>query len=374
MMGDDLVFPTVHQLRAERLIWPLSIWPKSDRTVWVQACSGSGPCGRDNAATLWSSRTSGNNQSGYGRYLAWLSRRGLFAEEEALTDRVTRQRVAAYTTELKGTVSAVSAAAYLSALAAAVRALDPSANWSWLSRKAARLKIKAQPSRDKRQAMQHTRCLYRFGKWVMDTADPQERRNIPAALRYQAGLIIALLAARPLRVRNFQAITLGKSLQWDGSRYWLSFGTDETKTRTAIHEPLPGDLVPYLETFLRIWRPILIRQTKKFRGDPTHRRLWVDRQGDPMAETTLRSLIKRYTEKEFGRAVWPHLFRDCLLTSLATDEPDLMAISANLLGHSSVVTGEKHYNQARMVDAGRRFSGAISRLRRTLLAPTSADA
>jgi hypothetical protein len=48
--------------------------------------------------------------------------------------------------------------------------------------------------------------LYRFGKQVTETAD-QSKKNI-SAQRYQSGLIIALLAARPLRIRNFQAITL----------------------------------------------------------------------------------------------------------------------------------------------------------------------
>jgi integrase/recombinase XerD len=175
----------------------------------------------------------------------------------------------------------------------------------------------------------------------MDTAERGKGRTVAAVQRYQSGLIIALLAARPLRIRNFQAITIGESLRWDGGRYWLVFTIDDTKMRTPIEEPLPDDLIPYLEAFLRTWRPVLLRQTRKFGGEPTHRRLWVDRSGQPMKEFTLRSLIKRYTQKEFGTAVWPHLFRDCLLTSVAVDQPDLMRIGATLLGHASSRTGEK---------------------------------
>jgi integrase/recombinase XerD len=69
----------------------------------------------------------------------------------------------------------------------------------------------------------------------------------------------------------------------------------------------------------------------------------------------------------FGTAVWPHLFRDCLLTSLATDQPDLMSISPTLLGHVSSDTGQKRYNQARMLDAGRRFATNVSELREDFL-------
>ena len=253
-------------------------------------------------------------------------------------------------------------------LSAAARALAPGADWSWLTRRYGRMKLRARPSRDKRQAMQHTLDLYRFGKQVMDTADWGKGRTVSAAQRYQSGLIIALLAARPLRIRNFQAITLGESLRWDGTRYWLSFGSGDTKTGGAIDEPVPDDLLPYLEAFLRTWRPVLLRQASKFSGDPTHRRLWVDRAGSPMKEFTLRSLIERYTAKQFGTAVWPHLFRDCLLTSLAIDQPDLMRIGATLLGHASSHTGTKHYNQARMLDASRRYGIAILELRETFLA------
>ena len=73
---------------------------------------------------------------------------------------------------------------------------------------------------------------------------------------------------------------------------------------------------------------------------------------------------------EFGTAVWPHLFRDCLLTSLAVDQPELMRISATLLGHQSSITGEKHYNQARMLDASRRFGRTVSEIRQALLSGT----
>jgi integrase/recombinase XerD len=87
----------------------------------------------------------------------------------------------------------------------------------------------------------------------------------------------------------------------------------------------------------------------------------------PMTESTLRDLIKFHTEKQFGSAIWPHLFRDCLMTSVAIDQPDLVRTSAALLGHSSLKTGEKHYNQAHMLDASRRYGQAIAELRDSFL-------
>jgi integrase/recombinase XerD len=358
--------------RDTRIVWPLSIWPEVDQTGWNHARAGIGPEGRDNPSTGWCEKTLNNHEVGYGRYLSWLYRAGLFVEDEAVTLRITPHRLSGFIASLKPRVSPVSVATSVCALASAARALSPDADWSWLGHRGARLKLRAKPSREKRHVIQHTMVLYRFGKRLMDTA-VRCRGDIRGAQRYQSGLIIALLAARPLRIRNFQAITLGTSLRWDGRRYWLTFSIADTKTGSAIDEPLPDDLIPYLERFLRRWRPILLRQAIKRLGDPVHRRLWVDRYGAPMREATLRSLIERYTRNEFGTAIWPHLFRDCLLTSVAVDHPDLMTISATLLGHVRLDTGQKHYNQACMLDAGRRYAASISELRENLLCASHAE-
>jgi integrase/recombinase XerD len=367
MSAMDAMPDEVTALRAARLVWTPALWPAKDRLAWTHGRLGKGPDGLDNPATLWRPRTLENHEDAYGRYLAWLYREGLFVEDEPVTGRVTPDRVAAYVAHLKSHVSPVSVATYVGGLASAVKSIAPETEWSWLSRRYTRLKLRARPSREKRHAVRHTLDLHRFGKELMDTADEGYGGTLSAAQRYQSGLIIALLAARPLRIRNFQAIVIGRSLRWDGKRYWLTFSAEETKTGSAIDEPLPDDLTPYLEGFLRHRRPFLLRRATRFGGDPTHRSLWVTREGEPMPERTLRDLIKRYTRERFGTAIWPHLFRHCLLTSVAIDQPDLMKISATLLGHNNHQTGEKHYNQAHMLDASRRFAETVSGLRESFL-------
>ena len=352
-----------------RRIWPVAQWPAADQALWRQARKGTGPDWRDNPAFSWSERTLRKYEDAYGRYLAWLHRAGLLAESEPVAARLTPERLAGFTAMLKTEVASTSVAIYVGGLASAATALAPQADWSWLRRRSARLKLRATSSRAKRPVIQHTLDLYRFGKQLMDSASRRSKRNsgVSAALRYQAGLAIALLAARPLRIRNFQAITIGTSLRWDGARYWLTFRPEETKTGGPIDEPVPDDLLPYLEKFLRSRRPILLRQAAKFPGKNAQGRLWLDRAGKPMRESALRGMIERYTEKRFGTALWPHLFRDCLLTSVAIDQPGLMKISATLLGHGSLRTGEKHYNQAHMLDASRRYGVAILELRESFL-------
>ena len=348
------------------LIWPPSRWPAPDKELWRIAQAGHGPDGPDNPAAGWRPRTLEKNEDGYGRYLSWLDREGLLLDGETPAGRITPERVKAYIAQIQTHLATVSVGLTVGALNAAANAFAPQADWSWLSKRYSRLKMRAEPSREKRKIIQHTLDLYNYGKRLMETADQGPGQAIRAAQRYQAGLIIALLAARPLRIRNFQDITIGESLRWDSRNYWLTFA--DSKTYQPIDEPCPQDLLPYLDEFLRGRRLILLQQAAKFgSADPLHRRLWVDRVGKPMRENTLRDTIKSYTAAEFGEPLWPHLFRDCLLTSVATDRPDLMGISARLLGHTTLKTGEKHYNQACTLDASRRYGLAILNLRETFL-------
>jgi hypothetical protein len=108
--------------------------------------------GRDNPTVRWNKRTTRKNEDAYGRYLAWLHREGMLIEVEAVTNRITPERVTKYVATLKTHLSPVSVGMVIAALIAAAKALAPSSDWSWLSRRSARLRFKATPSREKRHA------------------------------------------------------------------------------------------------------------------------------------------------------------------------------------------------------------------------------
>ena len=74
-------------------------------------------------------------------------------------------------------------------------------------------------------------------------------------LGYRDGLMIALLAARPLRRRNFAMITIGQHLIRVGPDWRLLFAAADTKTGQPIETDLPDRLVPYLEHYLCAVRP-----------------------------------------------------------------------------------------------------------------------
>jgi hypothetical protein len=58
---------------------------------------------------------------------------------------------------------------------------------------------------------------------------------------------------------------------------------------------------------------------------------------------------------------------DCLITSLAIEQPELMRIGSVVLGHSSFETAQKHYNQAKMLEAGRRYARSMMEIRAEMI-------
>jgi integrase len=73
--------------------------------------------------------------------------------------------------------------------------------------------------------------------------------------------------------------------------------------------------------------------------------------------------ITSRTWEGLGRAINPHLFRDCAATSIAIDDPDHIGIVSRLLGHRAASTAERYYNHARSVEASRRLQQQILALR-----------
>ena len=85
-----------------------------------------------------------------------------------------------------------------------------------------------------------------------------------------------------------------------------------------------------------------------------------------MPDKTLYERVIRRTRYAFGKSISPHLFRDCAATSIAIEDPEHVRITANILGHTSLTTSERHYNQAHMLAAGRTMQQSLLELRNKL--------
>jgi integrase len=74
-------------------------------------------------------------------------------------------------------------------------------------------------------------------------------------------------------------------------------------------------------------------------------------------------MIVARTVEAFGKPINPHLFRDCAATSIALEDPVHVRIASQILGHRSVASTERYYNQAQTIDAARHYQDFLIRLR-----------
>jgi site-specific recombinase XerD len=303
-------------------------------------------------------------EGGYGRYVGWLARHSELDTVHP-ADRIHPDEFTRFVNDLiESGLAPASIANLARALRAYAGAVDPERDWHWLAYRAFRLKARATPRRDKRLRVVHSLELYKLGERLMDEASAAKTEKL-AAVQFRDGLMIALLAARPLRLSNFTDIALGSTFVLRDPTYWLVFGEQETKTGRPINYPIPNSLCRYVDEYLRGPRKLLLTHRSPT-AQPTTA-LWISKKGASLTSDQIRATINKRTKIRFGRSVNPHLFRDCLATSLATDDPEAVLCAVPILGHASFKTVEKNYNQATMLTAARDFASEIMQIRNEML-------
>ena len=85
-----------------------------------------------------------------------------------------------------------------------------------------------------------------------------KRSTLSRAKDFRDGLIIALLAARPLRLKNFTNLRLGQHLKSTSEGYLIVIPGEETKTGCPIETFATEDLCTWLSIYLKEYRPQLL--------------------------------------------------------------------------------------------------------------------
>lgn len=324
---------------------PIDQWPDADRAAW--ACAQRASSIFDDGGTVadWSERTRDDAQRQYGYWLQYLQQQGLLIDGGPAT-RVTKARLQAYAEHLAETISINSVAIYLDQLLLAFRAMAPQIDWHWVRELKNRwARRQSGPVRDKRPLLRDADVLVELGVALMQEARPAlaQADNRKAVLRwavqYRDGLMIALLALRPLRRRTFSLIRIGHELVRAGQRWHLQFEPTQTKTQDELDYPFPDSLRSELEIYLSQVRPL-------FPGADGHDSLWASAKGVPMTGGAIYLRIKYWTLNRLGAPIYMHLFRDCAATTVANADPDGVNNAAPLLGHKQLDTTERHYIHA----------------------------
>ncbi len=101
---------------------------------------------------------------------------------------------------------------------------------------------------------------------------PEADLSVKEALAYRDALMLALLAARPLRVKNFSALAFGRHLVDLEDGWLISVPAEETKTRQPVSFELPELLLPWFERYLAEVRPLFPHAAESCR-------LWLGKEG-----------------------------------------------------------------------------------------------
>jgi integrase/recombinase XerD len=101
----------------------------------------------------------------------------------------------------------------LGALLRMLSALEPGRDWGPLARVYNHLR---QTSRDKLSRLVRASDLFELGLHLMDTCDDGPDRPAYVATRYRDGLLVALLIACPIRIKNLGNLVIGQHLVFDG--------------------------------------------------------------------------------------------------------------------------------------------------------------
>lgn len=335
-----------------RLALPYAEWPIGDREAWNRAIAAGDIIDGEGPGAHWASATKCTNIQHYGRWLGYLLWRGELAPSTAPARRVTREAVRHYRDHLKTIVAPYTQLSMLVGLKVVIHAMAPEQSWRWLQDVCNRVQRFAKPSRDKRSRILPTDEIYNAALKELRLL-PTEQLCIVDAIRYRDALMLALLAARPLRVKNFTALAFSRHFRSISDQWLITIPAEETKTHCHIEFFVPETLVPWFERYRDEVRTV-------FPNAAQSDLLWLNYRGSDLGYNFVRSRIKLITKRLFGRPINPHLLRDCAASTMATESVALARAAAPLLGHTQFSTTERYYLQANTIAASRRLNAILA--------------
>jgi len=327
-------------------------WPEQDQIRWA-AANAKGNIFRRGPAAHWAPTTCAAVAAAYGRWVGFLAESEPAALAEHPVDRLTEDRLARYRDHLAETAGSMGQHMYFAKLRDAIRVMSPGQVPHHLLRMVALLQRERRP-RSKTERIVTTPRLIGLGIKLMKGAIGTEG-DVGDFVAYRDGLMIALLAERPIRRRAFSLIRIGTHLRRVGEEWRMVFDGPEAKSGRAFETTVPEKIVPFLERYLREVRPM-------FFGANRHDGLWAGLKGTPLTGQAIYGVVSARTRAAFGRPLGPHLFRHCAATTIAIFDPRRIGIARDLLGHASLATTNVHYNQASSIEASRLYASVLAGL------------
>ena len=235
---------------------PFKEWSEADRRGWEAACRPRQRLARGGAASHLAPVTQADLVNRYGLYLDFLDRSGqldLTAEAGAL---VAPDNIAAFIAELQARVSSVTVSRTIYKVRRAAECIVPGRDFAWLAEIGKDLALLERP-KDKFDRIVLPERLVDAGLMLIREAEADiHGRPLERALLVRNGLMVALLAPCPIRLKNFAALELGSTFVKIEGAWWVVLR--KTKSGRPDDRPVPTFLAGFIDRYLDVYRPILL--------------------------------------------------------------------------------------------------------------------
>jgi integrase len=358
MMASAASTATISMLAHPRVrSLPIEQWPPADRDAWAMACRPSQRLIRGGAGAHMKPITLSDLARRYGYFLDYLDRIAKLNCNATAAGQVTPKNVAGYIEELRARVSSVTTYGSIYKLRRASQLLDRIGDFGWLAELENDLAMVMQP-RSKMGRFVLSEVLVECGLTLMAEADVSNTHShLAKARQFRNGLMVAMLALHPIRLKNFASLEIGNNLVEIDGHWWIVLSSAATKEARPDERRIDEIIAPKLRTYLSKYRPVLLGKSDK------HNALWLSSaSGLPMAYSAIAVAIEITTRTAIGIKIGPHMFRTAAASSSAIYAGYIPNLATALLHHRDYRITEEHYNRASSFSAATEFGQLIKNL------------
>jgi site-specific recombinase XerD len=333
------------------------LWPLADRIAWEAASRPGVRLKRGGAASHLKPVTQNDLARRYGYFLDFLSRSERLDPEAKAGAHVTLEKVEQYVEELKGRVGSVTVYGSIHKLRRITQLIAPERDITWLTEIERDLLSQMRP-KSKSDRIVLSEVIIEAGLTLIAEAELGTKlRKLTRARMVRNGLMLALLAHSPIRLKNFAALEIRRSIVKIDNTWWILLEASETKEKRADERPIEEDLGEAIDKYLDVYRPILTG------GVDNTNALWIGINGEAMAQCSVAEVVTETTRSTLGVAINPHLFRTAAATTTAVHAGDKPHLGSALLHHRHPTVTQENYNRASSISAGRAYREITQRVR-----------
>ena len=336
---------------------PIGLWPQVDADRWAKAKVGGKLFDKGGAAD-WRSATVAKTHWSYAVYLGWLWHRDMLDPMQTMEQRISPELTESFVVEYQIGRAPLTVASAVRGVAQMMRACNPPDGLEWLSKLAWVMMNNAKPVRPKLPRIASPDELLQLADMLMQDGRGTYDAGEQGRLKYRNGLIIACLTVRPMRLSEFMALRLGTTLVRHEKGWLIDIPPGITKKGRRRRQFFPKFLTAAIDYYVEYVRADLPSQPLAIDSGS----LWLGRDG-PLRPISLSNIVGNVTLVGLGKRISPHIFRDCAATAIALEIPKQVGITKSVLGHATLNSSQRYYNQAKGFSASAELADVISKMR-----------